>query len=590
MRALLLLCLVITATWALAQSDETRENGFIIRSIEDQLSNETRIVRLTGVDGALSSDATVGRITVADPDGVWLEIEEAEITWNRSALLRGRVEIERLAAKRISLPRLPQGEPSADLPSAQAEPFSLPDLPVSLRLDQLETPLIELGAPVVGLAADLSASGRLSLADGRLEAVLAMDRLDGPGGSLRLDAAFSNDGAGLELDLALSEPENGVVANLLQVEGRPPLDLSLQGGGPLDALDLALDLKADSVDLVDGRAVVTGSAGSYRFEADVTGELSSLVPPLYAGFFEGESAVRVTGSSGPDGLDLSALSVEAAALTLQGQLRTGADGFPTDLSLTGAVASADGTPVLLPVAGGETLIDRADLSVQLGAGERWSLDVQMLGLKTATLDIGEVGLRGAGLAQNLSDAARRALTLRLDGVATGFETPDRGVRRALGEAVELSVTGAWQAGAPFTLELFDLSNGTGQVQGKGAVFEAAFDGEVQARIGALDALAPLSGLPLAGAADLALRGRVAPLENAFEKLGALVTSLRGAGHTITHVDLGGGLGVPYKAGDVMPSPAAYGAMVTRVTKDWGVKLIFEPGRVIAGNAGVLLTR
>jgi diaminopimelate decarboxylase len=83
---------------------------------------------------------------------------------------------------------------------------------------------------------------------------------------------------------------------------------------------------------------------------------------------------------------------------------------------------------------------------------------------------------------------------------------------------------------------------------------------------------------------------LAPLEAAFEKLGALVASLRGAGHSITHVDLGGGLGVPYKAGDEFPSPAEYGAMVARVTKDWGVTLIFEPGRVIAGNAGVLLTR
>jgi diaminopimelate decarboxylase len=83
---------------------------------------------------------------------------------------------------------------------------------------------------------------------------------------------------------------------------------------------------------------------------------------------------------------------------------------------------------------------------------------------------------------------------------------------------------------------------------------------------------------------------LAPLEAAFEKVGALVRSLRGAGHAITHVDLGGGLGVPYKAGEVFPSPAEYGAMVARVTKDWGVTLIFEPGRVIAGNAGVLLTR
>ena len=82
---------------------------------------------------------------------------------------------------------------------------------------------------------------------------------------------------------------------------------------------------------------------------------------------------------------------------------------------------------------------------------------------------------------------------------------------------------------------------------------------------------------------------ISPLERAFEKLGALVGTLRSAGHAISHVDLGGGLGVPYRKGEALPSPAEYGAMVARVTKDWGVTLIFEPGRVIAGNAGVLLT-
>ncbi len=81
-----------------------------------------------------------------------------------------------------------------------------------------------------------------------------------------------------------------------------------------------------------------------------------------------------------------------------------------------------------------------------------------------------------------------------------------------------------------------------------------------------------------------------PLETAFAKVATLVADLRAAGHTVTHVDLGGGLGVPYKAGDVMPSPAEYGAMVARATAGWNVKLTFEPGRVIAGNAGVLLTR
>ena len=81
-----------------------------------------------------------------------------------------------------------------------------------------------------------------------------------------------------------------------------------------------------------------------------------------------------------------------------------------------------------------------------------------------------------------------------------------------------------------------------------------------------------------------------PLETAFGKIGVLVQELRANGHRITHVDLGGGLGVRYKDGDNPPEPADYGAMVARVTRGWDVRLMFEPGRVIAGNAGILLTR
>ncbi len=81
-----------------------------------------------------------------------------------------------------------------------------------------------------------------------------------------------------------------------------------------------------------------------------------------------------------------------------------------------------------------------------------------------------------------------------------------------------------------------------------------------------------------------------PLEDAFVKLGALITELRAGGQSVTHADLGGGLGVPYKAGEVFPSPAEYGQMVGRVCADWDVTLMFEPGRVICGNAGLLLTR
>jgi diaminopimelate decarboxylase len=107
-----------------------------------------------------------------------------------------------------------------------------------------------------------------------------------------------------------------------------------------------------------------------------------------------------------------------------------------------------------------------------------------------------------------------------------------------------------------------------------------------------DRLAPLEGLNLRGVAVHigSQLHSLDPLEAAFERVGRLVAQLRAAGHSITHVDLGGGLGVPYRAGENPPSPAEYGAMVARVTKGWDVELMFEPGRVICANAGVLLTK
>jgi diaminopimelate decarboxylase len=82
-----------------------------------------------------------------------------------------------------------------------------------------------------------------------------------------------------------------------------------------------------------------------------------------------------------------------------------------------------------------------------------------------------------------------------------------------------------------------------------------------------------------------------PLERAFVRVGELLSELRASGHDIRIADLGGGLGVPYDADQPSPpTPADYGAMVRRVTAGWDVRLVFEPGRLIVGNAGVLLSR
>lgn len=104
-------------------------------------------------------------------------------------------------------------------------------------------------------------------------------------------------------------------------------------------------------------------------------------------------------------------------------------------------------------------------------------------------------------------------------------------------------------------------------------------------------LSALPGLDMKGLA-VHIGSQISDLEPsrlAFLKMGELMEAIRSEGHSVTHMDLGGGLGVPYKASDSLPTPQDYGAMVASVAKDWGVTLMFEPGRVITGNSGVLVT-
>jgi diaminopimelate decarboxylase len=83
---------------------------------------------------------------------------------------------------------------------------------------------------------------------------------------------------------------------------------------------------------------------------------------------------------------------------------------------------------------------------------------------------------------------------------------------------------------------------------------------------------------------------LSPVEDTIRRLGDLAGQMQAAGHDIKRIDCGGGLGVPYR-GDAPPppSPAHYAAMVARVTKGWTWRLMFEPGRMIVGNAGVMVS-
>ena len=117
-----------------------------------------------------------------------------------------------------------------------------------------------------------------------------------------------------------------------------------------------------------------------------------------------------------------------------------------------------------------------------------------------------------------------------------------------------------------------------------AIAEAA---EAYARIASLPGLS-VQGVAVHIGSQLT---RLDPLERAFTRVGELITELRKAGHAISVADLGGGLAVPYDPDQPRPpTPEDYGAMVRRIAGGWNARLVFEPGRLIVGNAGVLLSR
>ncbi|MFY9624446.1 MAG: diaminopimelate decarboxylase, partial [Rhodoplanes sp.] len=105
--------------------------------------------------------------------------------------------------------------------------------------------------------------------------------------------------------------------------------------------------------------------------------------------------------------------------------------------------------------------------------------------------------------------------------------------------------------------------------------------------------AKLPGLRVTGV-DMHIGSQITalqPFDDAFALLSDFVRMLRADGHAIEHIDLGGGLGIPYRDDDEQPPhPDDYAAVVKRATRELGCMLIFEPGRLLVGNAGILVTR
>lgn len=519
--------LLLTAslgTAALPQQLQAQEDdrSYLTAFLEDNLSGAGRKVTITGFQGALSSRATIDRLEIADDSGTWITLDKVVLDWSRSSLLRGEVLVNQLSAETITLDRMPVSAPEA--PSPEATPFALPDLPVSVEIDQISAKRIVLGAPVLGEPVEASLSAALSLANGNGNARLELQRNDsGPSGQVKLAATYSNTNRALDLDLDAREDAGGIAARLLGLPGQPEAALTVKGKGTLSDFAAEIRLETDGTPRLAGPVTIaTDAKGLHSFSARLQGDPAPLFLPQYAEFLGRSLSFDLAGRLWPEGnLRLDQLSLASDRLNLSGTLGLATDGLPSDFDLKAQIASPDGSAVLLPLTGPETRVNRADLTLAFDAtqGDGWTGSLVIEGLDRPDFDASRAELSGSGRIGR--EAGKASLGATLSYTAEGLSPTDTALASALGSIVMGRTILYWREGEDgLNLPLITLAgDGYGltgglRIEGLDTAMKAVGHGELTADdLGRFSALA---GRPLGGKAVLRAEGEGSVLSGAFD--------------------------------------------------------------------------
>ncbi|WP_406869926.1 translocation/assembly module TamB domain-containing protein [Thioclava sp. 'Guangxiensis'] len=507
-------------------SDESkRDRSYLTGLIEDKLSGEGRTIRLDGFKGALSSRATFDKLTISDDQGPWLVINNAGLSWNRSAILRGNIDIKELSASSIELTRLPAAQKGVEVPDAEAKPFSLPDLPVSLNVDKLDVGEVKLGEAILGEPITFKVNGSLGLADGSGKAKLTVDRTDDVEGQFSLNAAYSNSDQTLSLDLLTKEGKGGLVSKKLGLPGAPAVTLAVSGDGPLSDFSADMALSTDGQQRLTGKVVLGQTQGDdgtdKTFKATLSGDVTPMLEPEYHDFFGKNISLDVEGVSKASGeTDINQLSLDAQAVDVKGSLALAAGGLPDRFDLDLNLGLDTGEPVVLPVTGAQTTLQDASLklSYDKADGDNWTLTGLVDALKSPTVSLDKVNLDGAGTITQDADAPAVAgnVTFDTQGIAMG----DPALAEAVGPALTGRTDFAWTKGSPIKLTTLRVAGRDYGLEGD-VSFENPTDGlvittDAQIRHDNLARLAQISGRDLSGSILGAVKGSFTVLSGAFD--------------------------------------------------------------------------
>ncbi|KQT45871.1 hypothetical protein ASG47_13070 [Devosia sp. Leaf420] len=507
----------IPATLMAQDGSDQEQKDWLTSFVQDRLSTPERQITLSNIEGALGSDVTIREITISDQQGVWLRVNNASLNWSQTALFTGRLQVNSLKADSIEYLRNAVPAEGVDLPPPEAGSFSVPEFPVAIELGELSIPKVTFGEGVFGLGSEISLAGNLKLDGGNLDTTLDIVRLDGPGGTLDLDLKYARDSNEINLNLDLNEPENGVLANLLSIEGRPAMQLTLAGQGPVADLRADLNLLANGQTALSGVSTITQNADGYLIDANLGGPLSTLIAEQYRPFFGADT--RLTANAllrSAGGFDLNALNISGGQLALEATASTTADNFLSRLDLKASIADPQGGLVTLPAAG-TTQVRAAQFVIDFGedGSEDWRADVGIDGLVTDEFSAARVGLNVNGVASALADPTKRMITFNGDGAVSGI-TGDEAVIAALGDSVGLGLAGLWNAGQPIELAQLRVVGKALTAGLSGNIDGGGFRGRIGLQTDNIAPFSALAGRDLTGALSLDAEGSLAFIGGGFD--------------------------------------------------------------------------
>lgn len=537
--AALFLCLPHGAT-----AQENDDRGYLQAFLEDSLSGAGRQVRIVGFAGALSSRATIDELTIADDEGIWLTLRDVSLDWSRSALLTGRLQVTELSVAEVILPRKPMTPDTMDVPAPEASGgFSIPDLPVSVNIEQIKAGRVDIGEPVFGQAAVISLDGSAQLADGEGTAKIEVNRVDGTEGNVTLAATYANATDVLDLELTVSEESGGILSTLMALPDNPSIDLTVAGAGPLDDFVADITLATDDTPRLDGSVTLRGTpsetaapetdadgtttapATDRSFALDLGGDIAPMFAPRYGAFFGDDITLKSSGTLFADGrLTLDTLDLNTRSLTLTGNVALAAGGWPTVIALDGRIADAEGTPVLLPLPGEQTQIDNATLAIRFDAasGDGWDANIAVNGLNQPTLKLGTLSLKGDGTLTQGQGTTVGGVMGQLTYAIDGIDLTDTALAAAVGQRIDGGLSFDWTEEAPLELSQIDLTGAdyglTGQAQLSGITqdLNLSVAGNMTLTAANLARFSEISGQDLQGATKFDAKFTFAPISGAFD--------------------------------------------------------------------------